>query len=456
MKKRFLALIFILSLILSCFSVPSAAQPDTKRPDTSRAISVLLYHLDSDSIIYAQKADELVYPAATVKIMVALAVIDHYSQSPEGLDTKITVPINIQYETLGITGIRMGLRGGEILSAYDLLCGVVVRGANDAAYTLATAIDGSIDTFLSRMNKKAKELGMKDTVYHNVSGLDVAPSVTANDLLILCRYIFENKTYMEIAGMKEYKIKATETNDTHTLYTRNYLLSKQTYSEYYYAPANGMSAGSTEKAGGCIAASARINNQNYLCIIMGADQLEGFTLAKDLFEWVSSCYQYKTIISRQNVLGEIPVALADSTDHISIVAGAEITRFLPVSAEESNIEIKTKLYFKQLSAPVKAGRIVGEAYVYLDGECIGSVPLITANALAKDHSASLQRRIIRFITSTEFLFISATIILVGIIYVLIIARIRYQRMVKQIMELPDEEEENKRNAHPRAKLPPKR
>ena len=453
MKNRFLAILFILSFLLSALFFPTSAEP-RERPDTSRAVNVLLYHLDSESVIYSQKADELIYPAATVKIMVSLTVIDYYSQTPEGLDTKIKIPTNIQYETTGITGIIMGLRAGEVLSVYDLLCGTVIRGANDAAYTLAISVDGSVDAFLDRMNQKAKQLGMKNTVYHNVSGLDTTPCTTANDLLLLCKYAFEQETYMQIAGMPEYKITATAENDQHTLLTRNYLLSKKTYADYYYAPATGMNAGSTEKAGYCIAASACINNQNYLCIVMGADQFGSFLLARDLFEWVSSSYRYQNVLSRKTVLGEIPVALADACDYVTAVADSDITRFMPIDADPSRIEIQTQMYFKELTAPVKAGMVVGEAMVFLDGECIGSVQLVTANALAKNHSNHFLRRVWRFLTSAEFLIILGCFILLAIVYVLIIARIRYQRMVKQIMEIPEEDEED--NFTPTAKLPPKR
>ncbi|MBE6672421.1 MAG: D-alanyl-D-alanine carboxypeptidase [Ruminococcaceae bacterium] len=453
MKIKITAFVCCLVILLSALSLPVAAEPEA-RPDTSGAVSVLLYHLDSDSIIYSQKATEKVYPAATVKIMVALTAIEYYRNTADGLDTKITVPANIQQASTGVTGIRMGLRGGEVLSAYDLLCGVVIRGANDAAYTLALAIDKSIDAFLVRMNQRARELGMSDTEYHNVSGLDHAPSTTAADLLILGKYAFENPTYMAIAGMPEYKIAATEQNDAHTLHTRNYLLSKKTFADYYYAPASGMNAGSTDKAGSCIVASARIDNQNYLCIVMGANQNESFLLARDLFEWVSSSYCYKTVFSGKNVLGEIAVTLADACDYVAVVADRDITCFVPNNISADALEICKEFYFNKLTAPVKAGMVVGEALIYLEGEHIGTVNLITANSLAKDHSSHFMRKVKHFLISPGFLLTVGIIILCATVYVLVIARIRYLRMVKQIMEIPEEDEQEHRSPKP-PKLPPK-
>ncbi|MBO5653233.1 MAG: D-alanyl-D-alanine carboxypeptidase, partial [Clostridia bacterium] len=363
----------------------------------------------------------------------------------------VTVPSDILQKA---SGVHMSLRPNEVLSAYDLICGVVIAGANDAAHTLAVEIDGSMEAFLLRMNQKAKALGMQNTLYYNVSGLDMAPSTTANDLLILGKYAYENETYMQMASTGKYVIAETETNGKHTLHTRNYLLSKQTYADYYYAPANGMNAGSTELAGYCIVASARIHDQNYLCIVMGADKFESFTLARDLFEWVSTCYQYKTVLSQKDVLAEIPVALADASDHVAVVADRDVTCFMPSVLEEGELEIRTEMYFQNLTAPVKAGMIVGQAEVYRQGKCIGSAYLVTSSALAKDHSAHLKRSALDFLTSTGFLLTVAIAIIIAIVYVLVIARIRYQRMVKQIMEIPEEESIAIDSKRP-AKLPPK-
>lgn len=449
MNKRILAFTLFLVLLFSCVCLPIAAEP-TQRPDTSRAVSVLVHHLDSDSTLYSQKANQKVYPAATVKIMVALVAIEYYSQIGSGLDTVVTVPAEVVRES---TGLTMELRRDEEISVYDLLCGTVIGGANDAAYTLALSIDGSLDAFLARMNQKAKELGMKDTVYYNVSGLDYAPCTTANDLLTLAKNAFENKTYMKLASTARHTVQETNKHEKRTLYTRNYLLSKQTYANYYYAPATGMNAGATDAAGYCIVSSARIDNQNYICIIMGADRFENFTLAKGLFQWAGTEHGYKSVLSKKNVLAEIPVTLADACDYVTVIADRDITRFLPNSVHAESIEIKPQLYFDQLTAPVNAGMIVGKAEIYLDGEYLDSVQLITANALAKDHSSHFMRKVKNFLISPGFLLTLAIICFFGIAYVLVVARIRYLRMVKQVMEIPEDDEYHPATTAP--KLPPK-
>ena len=450
--RRALLLLLVLSFLLSLATLPAAAVPTAEAPVSADVGYAAIINLENNLTLHeSRNADATIFPAATVKIMVALTVIEYFEQTPDKLETKIKVPAEVIRNS---TGLTMELRKDEELSVYDLLCGMIITGANDAAYTLALAVDGSMDAFLERMNRKADALGMKNTVYYNVSGLDHAPSTTANDLLILGKYAFENETYMELAGMTRHVIAETPEHAKRTLYTRNYLLSKQTYADYYYAPATGMNAGATDSAGYCIVASAEINNQSYLCIVMGADKFENFTLAKSLFEWGSTNHQYRTLLSTKDILAEIPVNLADACDYVTVVANKEVCLFLPKQSDEETIEIRTELYFDKLTAPVKADMIVGEADVYLNGDRIDSVQLVTVNALAKDHTSHLKRNVINFLVSPGFLLTVAIIALCGVVYVLVIARIRYLRMVKQVMELPDEDEKTSTPPTP-PKLPPK-
>lgn len=434
MKTKITACILMAVLFLTCI-LPVSAEP-LPRPDTSSAVSVLLYNLDCDTVVYRQDSEKKVFPASTVKIMVALLAIEHFAEEPAGFDTVLTVPHEVIRNS---KGLNMELRRGENIAVRDLIAGMVIAGANDAAYTLALAIDGSIDAFLDRMNRKAKALGMQNTVYYNVSGLDEKPCTTADDLLILSKVAYANRYYMELAATTRYKIAATNEHSARTLYTRNYLLSRQTYADYYYEPATGMNAGATESAGYCIVASARINNQNYLCIVMGAADYDSFRFAKSLFEWVSKTHGYRSVLSERNILAELPVALGGAADYVTVIAKNEVVCFMPTDTDLSTtLAIETEMYFDRLTAPVKAGLIVGCAKVYLEGAEIARVDLITSSSLSRDHSAHLARRIRNFLQSTGFLLTLVGIFVLGTAYVLVVARIRYLRMVKQIMEVPDE------------------
>ena len=438
-KYRFFAFLVAALLVISALVCPVSAEP-ASRPDTSGAVSVLIYNLDSDSLVFSQNCEQLILPCSTVKIMVALIAIEHFASAEQGFDTPITVPAEVIRES---TGLTMELRRGETLTARDLIAGTVIAGANDAAHTLALAIDGSIDAFLLRMNQKAKDFGMNNTTFYNVSGLDQKPCTTANDLLLLGKKAYENAFYMELAGSARYTVVKTEQHSERTLYTRNHLLTKQTYTDYYYECATGMNAGATDGAGYCIVASARVNNQNYLCIVMGAAKHENFTLAKALFQWASDTHGYRVILSEKDILAEISVALGRGSDYIAVIPRSELVYFMPMYLDmKTAITIETEMFFETLTAPVKAGLVVGQANVYLEGNKVATVELITASSLAKDHSALFSRRLQNFLLSSTFLWTLAIVIPVCLAYVLITARIRYLRIVKQVMEVPEEDEES--------------
>ena len=174
---------------------------------------------------------------------------------------------------------------------------------------------------------------------------------------------------------------------------------------------------------------------------MGAPQFDNFRLAKALFEWVSITHGYRTVLSPTDILGEISIALGGNSDYITVIPKERITCFLPLDLDlSSSVAVQTEMYFTKLTAPVESGFIVGEAIVYLEGEEIARVDLVTSSSLARNHSAQLSRRIYKFMTSSGFLITMLFVLLFCIAYVLIKARIRYNRMVKQIMEVPQETE----------------
>ena len=90
-QYKIFAFLAAVLLLLSALVCPGAAEP-VSRPDTSGAVSVLIYNLDSDSLVFSQNSDQLVYPCSTVKIMVALVAIEYFENTEQGLDTWLTVP----------------------------------------------------------------------------------------------------------------------------------------------------------------------------------------------------------------------------------------------------------------------------------------------------------------------------------------------------------------------------
>ena len=171
-------------------------------------------------------------------------------------------------------------------------------------------------------------------------------------------------------------------------------------------------------------------------------------LAGRLIRWGFLNFSYEMLIRKNEPAGRLRVTDSAKADTVSLVAVQDLYTVVNDKVDLTAVTRRVVTDKENLTAPVKAGMIVGQAEVYRQGKCIGSAYLVTSSALAKDHSAHLKRSALDFLTSTGFLLTVAIAIIIAIVYVLVIARIRYQRMVKQIMEVPDETEIPPSHNHP--------
>ena len=144
--------IFFLLLLL----IPIGVSADTSR-------SAIVMDIPSHRIIYSKNMDEKQLIASTTKIMTCIVVL-------ENIDIKKSITIGD--EVLKSYGTNIYISPGEKITIEDLLYGLMLRSGNDAAMTLAINTFGSEEKFIEKMNEKAREIGMKNTVFENPHGLD--------------------------------------------------------------------------------------------------------------------------------------------------------------------------------------------------------------------------------------------------------------------------------------------
>ena len=172
--------------------------------------------LDSGRVLYQENIKEKKLIASTTKILTAIVTLENASLDKE---------VIIGDEVLKMYGTNIYIEVGEKITIKDLLYGLLLRSGNDAAVALAVAVSGSEEEFVKLMNKKAQDIGMKDSSFTNPHGLDddTKNYSTAYDMALLSRYAYQNKTYRKIVGTKKY---VTKTKDkTYLWYNRNKLLS---------------------------------------------------------------------------------------------------------------------------------------------------------------------------------------------------------------------------------------
>lgn len=424
--------LFVTVLLLLCplAGVPAFA---IEEPEVEEYASAILYHEESGKVLFAQNHQELVEAGPAARLMAGLI----YAESFEDLSE--TVKVNRRVTGLASSTMNPGLKSGESISVYDLLCGMLIANSEDAVYALAFHLfedqERAPEKMIDKMNEKAAELGMEHTRFVRLVGSDPASAdsegniTTAEDLLLLTLAARKNRTVRTVCGIDKYTVPATDKTAERLLLTRNYMLSALRVGGYTYKNATGLAAENTPRTGYCVLAGASFEGKNFIAIVMGVSERYGaFKEAAKLFDYANGSFSYITVIDQTSIMGEIEVTLSGDADYLTVAPEKSISVFLPKDinvAEEIGIE--TEMYFQRMTAPVYEGTVAGKATLRYKGQVIGQVDLVTTGSLALNNSNFYLYAFRNFISSTEFLMVCAVIVIVIALYVLVNARVRYLR-----------------------------
>ena len=360
-------------LILCIFlCLPISAQPNTSAPieesvDLSlNCRSAVLMEASTGEILYEQNADEALPPASVTKVMTLLLVMEAIEQGK----LKYTDMIRASANACSMGGSQIYLEENEEMSAEDMIKSVVIASANDAAVALAEHICGTEEAFVEQMNKKAQELGMKNTCFENTNGLDDTVErhlTSARDIAIMSRELIKYPKITEFSSIWMDSIRNGEFGLTNT----NRLVR-------FYKGATGLKTGSTSKAGFCISATAQRNGMTLICVIMGSSTRDiRNAAAVSLLDYGFANY---ALFSKKGERiegipvssGTLPSVDAKYGDFFKVVKKSEL----------SNITSKTSLP-ENINAPVKNGDVIGEVVYSIGEREIGKSDIIATKTVEK-------------------------------------------------------------------------
>lgn len=223
-----------------------------ERPDQlSSSKALIVYDATNQVTILSKNEDVRFAPASTAKIMAALVAIEHYK--PETV-------LKADYSTVSIEGSKMGLFLGEEIKVKDLLYGMMLPSGNDAAHLLAISYPGGKSAFVSRMNEKAKELGLTNTHFIDPAGYDDDNYSTAHDMGRLGAYALSIPQFAEVVKTPEALILSNSGLISHPLKNLNELLT--------IPGVNGVKTGFTNEAEGVLVTSFMHNNKQYVIVVL--------------------------------------------------------------------------------------------------------------------------------------------------------------------------------------------
>lgn len=323
--------------------------------------SAVLMEAETGRILYEQNADEALPPASVTKVMTLLLTMEAIEKGSITLDQKLTASDH----AASMGGTQVFLEVGEQMSVEDLLKSVIIASANDAAVVLAEAIAGSEESFVSIMNARASELGMKNTHFENTNGLDdtVSNHVTsARDIAIMSRELIAHEKILEYSSIWMDTIRNGEFGLTNT----NRLVR-------FYNGATGLKTGSTSKAKFCISATAKRDGMHLIAVIMGAETRDVRNAeAAKLLDWGFANYSLYTYEACD--LGEIKIKGASIE---TIGCKTEGISVLVPKGTSGKVVAEIKLP-DEISAPISQGEEIGSVRFKLNDETIGEAKITSS------------------------------------------------------------------------------
>jgi len=431
------ALLALVQLAVWLTTAVTAAAPSSGTsggaPSMDHCVGAYLYNFENDEVLLAEGIDERIFPTSTVKIMTGIVAI-------EALEDNLQKEIVITEEMLSKSGgNNISLKSGEVVTVEQLLHGMLVNSANDAAIALAYAAYGSVEAFVEKMNEKATRLGAYSTYYANPTGMhNDAMVTTVSDTAIIAKYAYTLPLFMEIVSTPKYVMEATNESDYRNIYNRNCLISKYYNVNYYYSRAIGMNAGSTTQGGYAICAVAEepATGLTYLAIVMGAESIDGslynYINAIKLFEWAFTSFSYVEVLRADKIVCELPVQLSSTLDYVTLVPENAITVYLPSeTVVETDIRYSYNTFTDALDAPVETGQEAGTITVLMGDRILGSCALVTTSSVARSEFLYFLARVRSFTEGRFFKAFVISAIVLTIAYVLINAHLRERRLRKR-------------------------
>ena len=325
--------------------------------------SCILIDFNSGEVLEENNADEKLPIASMVKIMTLLLTFEEMDNGNLTLNTLITTTENAS----GMGGSQVFIDPYVSYTAEQLIKSVIMASANDASVALAEYISGSESTFVNKMNMRAKELGMSNTLYANCTGLPEPNQYsTARDVATLMKELLRHKIYFKYSTIWMDEL-------IHPSGRKTELVNTNKLTRYY----NGCDAGktgSTDEAGYCLCASAIRSDMRLISVVIGAKTgQERFNESANLLNFGFANFENKNLFSKNVSLGKVGVKKSKVTeiDYYPEKDYAVLVKKGDKEAYKTEIVIDEKI-----SAPIKAGEQIGTIMVIKNGEIKDKVNIV--------------------------------------------------------------------------------
>ena len=441
MLKRIFCIIFaIIILSTASFSV-SALTPKGFEINAKNAI---LVSYDTGECIYSKNPDETVNVASLVMLMSSLVIAEN-CEDIDAYTCEMTLAVKKRYLGTGLAVINL-TQGGKY-SVRELLSLALIGSYSDALYLAAISVFGDEGGCIEAMNEKAYKLGMTNTVFTDLNGLDESQYSSARDVSVLFRTVYANEALAGIVSTRSYTLsanahRATATESYEEISFSNTCMIINPATAHYYNRVKAGKTGSMTASGRCIASLATYEGNSYVCVLLGEPTKNitdksgksvrpDFYDTKNLVNWVITECAYRSVINKGDIITEVAVKYSKGNEYVTLAAADGIYATLPKSSDNSTVNVKSFITKDPVTAPIRQGELMGYAEVYYGNELIGKIDLIATNGVESDFWAVLLAAVTRIFTSRWFTVFVIILIAAAVIFVITLIVMNLRQRIKR-------------------------
>lgn len=338
--------------------------------------------VSTGQVLYEKNSHEKLPPASVTKVMTMLLIVEALDSGKIKLDDQV----QISDTAASMGGSQIFLEPGEIQKVDTLLKGIAVASANDACVAMAEHLAGSVEEFVSQMNAKAKQLGMKDTNFVNTNGLPVDNHyTTAYDIALMSRELLKHDTISKylttwmdsvVVGKKQATIGIANTNKM----------------VKHYQGTTGVKTGFTQQAKYCLSASAKRGDTHLLAVTLGAETSpERFKDSSSLLNFGFANYESVKLCSKNDNISTLTLDKAEDSK-INLVAKDDLSVLIKKgSAKDFTRKVKLT---ENSTLPIKKATVLGQVEIYSGDKLIGKVDLVNTKDVKKANYLQMLQRVI--------------------------------------------------------------
>ena len=387
--KRLVSVMLTIILLTTLATPLAFAEEKTEVELADNVKSAILIERDTGKVLYEKNSNEPLPPASMTKIMTMLLIMEALDEGKLSYDEKVRAS---EYAA-SMGGSQIFLEAGEEMTVQELLKGIAIGSGNDASVAMAERIAGSEEAFIDMMNKKAEELGLKDTKFQNTTGLPVDEHYSsAYDMAIMSKELLKYEDITKFTGTYEAYLRE-DTDKKFWLVNTNKLVR-------FYPGVDGLKTGFTREAMYCLTATAEKEGMRVIAVVFGAPTPKDRNAqVTKMLDYAFSQYKTHPMFERNHVMGSVKISKGkDKT--LDVVTSEPISLLTKKGENIDDVSQKVTVH-KDLKAPIKKGDPVGELVIEKNGEKLIQSPLVAKADIDKASWWDLFKRSFGIFSKTD-------------------------------------------------------